>query len=53
MSASDQIELNLMLVAHNRTGNRDVIKRDCITCLHIMQGRGGERAAHGSIIIYP
>jgi hypothetical protein len=60
-SVQNLIELNLMmdhtyatplLIAHNRTGNHDAMKRGCITCLHIMQGRG-ERAAHGSIIIYP
>jgi hypothetical protein len=48
-SVQDLIELNLMmdntyatplLAAHNRTGNHDVMKRGCITCFHIMQGRG-------------
>jgi hypothetical protein len=60
-SVQDLIELTPMmdntyattlLVEHNRTGNHDAMKRGCITCLHILQGRR-ERAAHGSIIIYP
>jgi hypothetical protein len=60
-SVQDLVELTLMmdntyattlLVEHNRTGNHDAMKRGCITSLHILQGRG-ERAAHGSIIIYP